>query len=241
MKVMTFNIQHCLDYKNNRINISLFSDTIKKYGADICGLNEVRGKGPLLGYSDQTRALGDSLKFNSYFAEAIKVKGKSPYGNALVTRYEIISCVTIPVPDPTDKSDKGSFETRCILNALLNVDNQKLRVLVCHMGLEASERVNAVKIICNLLDEITDPVILMGDFNSTPDDTVYAPLYDRLSDADVLSVNKGMATYPSYAPDKKIDYIFYRGLKCKDVETICEIISDHYPIIAEFEFLKNTD
>lgn len=236
MKVMTFNIQHCLDYKRKKINISLFSETVKKYGADICGLNEVRGKGPLIGYTDQINALGNNLGFNRYFAEAIKVKGTSPYGNGLVTVYDIISCETVPVPDPYDRSDDGCFETRCVLKALLNAGGKRLHILVCHMGLEVSERINAVKTICNLLDEITEPVILMGDFNSTPDDIVYRPLYDRLTDTDSLAEKKSMATYPSYAPDKKIDYIFYRGLTCKNVQTICEVISDHFPIIAEFEF-----
>ena len=75
MKVMTFNIQHCLDYKKNKINIPLFVDTIKQCGADICGLNEVRGIGHLFGYTDQTNALGDGLSFNRYFAEAIIVNG----------------------------------------------------------------------------------------------------------------------------------------------------------------------
>ena len=71
MKVMTFNIQHCLEYKKNKINIPLFAEKIKEYGADVCGLNEVRGKGSLFGYTDQTNALGNGLGFNRYFAHAI--------------------------------------------------------------------------------------------------------------------------------------------------------------------------
>ena len=109
-------------------------------------------------------------------------------------------------------------------------------MLVCHMGLEKSERINAVKTICDALDEITQPVILMGDFNTTPDDEVFTPIYDRLRDTDELAVNRGMATYPSDKPDVKIDYIFYRGLKCKGVETVRRVVSDHLPIIAEFDF-----
>ena len=59
-------------------------------------------------------------------------------------------------------------------------------------------------------------------------------IYDRFNDTDALSENKGAFTYPSYNPEKKIDYIFYKGLKCEYVKTIEEIASDHYPIIAEF-------
>ena len=235
MKVMTFNIQHCLDYKKNRINIPLFYKTIRNLGVDVCGLNEVRGKGKLLGYTDQTNAIGDGLGYNRYFAEAIKVKGTSPYGNALVTKYNIVSCETIKIPDPEDRNDKGSFESRCILRSILSVNNKDVCVLVCHMGLEPSERVNAVESICKIIDETDLPIILMGDFNTTPDNAVLNPIYERLNDTDVSADIKGLPTYPSFKPEDKIDYIFYRGIKCKSVNTYCEVVSDHLPIIAEFD------
>ena len=234
MKVMTFNIQHCLDYKKNKINIPLFVETIKQYGADICGLNEVRGKGNLFGYTDQTNALGDGLSFNRYFAKAIKVNGRGPYGNAVVSRYPLKSTETVMIPDPDDKNEDGCFETRCILKSVIDVDGKDVCVLVCHMGLENSERVNAVATLCRIIDEITTPLILMGDFNTTPDNEVLKPLYLRLNDTDLLADDMGAFTYPSYDPEKKIDYIFYRDLTCKNVTTVSEIVSDHFPIIAEF-------
>ncbi len=236
MRIMTFNIQHCLDYKRNKINIPLFADAIKEYGADVCGLNEVRGKGPLFGYSDQTNALGDRLGFRRYFAQAIKVGGTSPYGNAVVSRYAIKCAETVAIPDPDDKSEDGCFETRCALKAIIDVNGKDLCVLVCHMGLEYSERLNAVDTLCKLIDEIEMPLVLMGDFNTTPDSEELKPLYMRLKDIDDISEHKGIFTYPSYNPEKKIDYIFYRGMTCKKVSTITEVVSDHFPIIAEFEF-----
>lgn len=231
---MTFNIQHCLDYKRNKINIPLFVEAINKYGADICGLNEVRGKGHLFGYTDQTNALGDGLRFNRYFAQAIKVNGTGPYGNAIVSRFPFKATETILVPDPDDKNDDGWFESRCVLKSVIDVNGKDVCVLVCHMGLENSERVNAVKTICEILDKTDIPVILMGDFNTTPDNEVLKPIYKRLNDTDEIAQKKGAFTYASYKPEKKIDYIFYRGLTCKNVTTITEIISDHFPIIAEF-------
>ncbi len=234
MKVMTFNIQHCFEYKKNKINIPLFAETIRLNNADVCGLNEVRGKGSLFGYTDQTNALGDALCFNRYFAQAIKVNGKGPYGNAILSRFPLKETSTTIVPDPDDKNDDGWFETRCVLKAVISTDIGDVCFLVCHMGLEESERVNAVKTICGIADSIDLPVVLMGDFNTTPDDIVFKPIYERFKDTDEIAVNKALFTYPSYAPEKKIDYIFYKGLVCKKVETIEEIVSDHYPIIAEF-------
>lgn len=234
MNVMTFNIQHCLEYKKNKINIPLFAETIRLHNADVCGLNEVRGKGLLLGYSDQTNALGDCLSFNRYFAQAIKVNGKGPYGNAIVSRFPIKETETIIVPDPDDKNDDGWFETRCVLKAVISTDIGDVCFLVCHMGLEESERINAVKTICEISDSIDLPIVLMGDFNTSPENTVLKPIYERFNDTDAIAENKGVFTYPSYNPEKKIDFIFCKGLECKNVKTIEKVISDHYPIIAEF-------
>ena len=237
MKVMTFNIQHCLEYRKNKMNIPLFADKIKAYGADVCGLNEVRGKGSLFGYTDQTNALGDRLRFNRYFAQAIKVKGKGPYGNALLSRFPLKETSTTIIPDPDDKNDGGWFETRCVLKAVISTDIGDVCILVCHMGLEESERVNAVKTICEIADSTELPTVLMGDFNTSPEADVLKPIYERFNDTDEIAINKGCFTYSSVNPEAKIDYIFYRGLKCGSVKTIEEVVSDHYPIIAEFSLI----
>lgn len=235
MKVMTFNIQHCLDYKKQIIDIDLFVNTIKKYAPDVCGLNEVRGNGPVEGYTDQTNTLGDKLGWDRYFGEAIKVRKTSPYGNAIVSKYKFKSAETIKIPDPKFKFEHTSYETRCIIKAVAEINGEDICFLVCHMGLAKSERKNAVKTLCHLIDEITIPVVLMGDFNTEPDDKVLAPLFERLKDTDKTAQIKNLGTYPSDAPRIKIDYMLYRGLKCIHTETITEVVSDHLPIIAEFD------
>ena len=102
----------------------MFVDSIEKINPDICGLNEVRGEGPLEGYTDQANALGDGLGYNRYFAEAIKVEGTSPYGNAFVTKYPIKSAETVAIPDPEDKSEPTYYESRCVIKAIVEVDER---------------------------------------------------------------------------------------------------------------------
>ena len=242
MRIMTFNIQHALDYLNQKIDTDLFIKKIKEYGAEICGINEVRGEGPVEGYTDQTNAIADGLGFNRYFGEAIKVSGTSPYGNAFMTSYPVISAETILIPEPTEEyefdenSKRNYFERRCIIKAVVDVDSKDLCVIVTHMGLSDIERKNAVSALCKIIDETEIPLVLMGDFNTTPDDSVLVPLYERLSDTNEKSVNPTVSTYPSDSPEIKIDYIFYRGISCVRAQTVEEIISDHYPIIADFEY-----
>lgn len=235
LKVMTFNIQHALDYQKQIIDFNLFVNAIKKHGADVCGLNEVRGAGPVKDYTDQTNTIADGLGFHRYFGEAIKVQGTSPYGNAIVSKFPFKSVETIAIPDPAIKRGKLSFESRCVIKSILDFEGNDICFLVCHMGLNKSEQKNAVKAICKILDKTVVPVILMGDFNATPDNKVLKPIRKRLNDTDEFNLVKNYGTYPSDKPNVKIDYIFYRDLKCLKTETIKEIYSDHLPIIADFE------
>lgn len=230
---MTFNIQHALDYKNRIIDIDLFINAIKKHCADICCLNEVRGEGPIEGYTDQTNTIADRLDYERYFGEAIKVGGTSPYGNAIVSRFAFKSTETIAVSETDDRSEESNYEPRCVIKSVTEVNGKEICLLVCHMGLSNAERINAVETICSIIDSIDLPIILTGDFNTSPDSPVLKPLYKRLHDADTKSDKAGVFTYPSYAPEIKIDYIFYRGLECTYSEVITEIYSDHFPIIAE--------
>ena len=233
MKVMTFNVQHCLDYQNQVIDIPLFADFIREQDVDICGLNEIRGEGNWEGYTDQTNSLGGMLGYNRYFAEAIKVVGTNPYGNALLTRYPVKSAQVIHIPDPDERDEDVHYEHRCALRAILDVDGRDVLCVVCHMGLAKSEVAFAVKAVCDILDESSLPAVVMGDFNHTKDSGMLEGLFERLSDADELSEKAGVYTFPSYAPREKIDYILYRGFKCTSALVVERIVSDHFPIIAE--------
>lgn len=234
MRIMTFNVQHFRDYKNDRIDFDLFADFIREQNVDFCGLNEIRGDGPLKDYTDQTSTLADKLGFERYFGEAIKVKGSSPYGNAVICAKNIKSAETVKIPDPVFKFPWASYESRCIIRATAELDGAEIMLLVCHMGLVKSEKRNAVKEICRILDSSTLPCILMGDFNTTPENKLLHPIRKRMKDADALAEAKGYPTYPSDKPTEKLDYIFYRGLECTYCEAIKRVVSDHLPIIAEF-------
>ena len=235
MKVMTFNIQHALDFQKRVIDTGLFAHAIARHAADVCGLNEVRGAGPIEGYTDQTSTIGESLGFHHYFGEAIRVGGTSPYGNAIVSRMPFKSAETISIPDPADRSEEGRFESRCVVKAVINVQGVDICFLVCHMGLNPSERHNAVETICSILDSCDMPAVLMGDFNTTPDTSVLQPLRARMKDTTTEDSIPNAFTFPSDRPHIKIDYIFYRGLKCVKTITINQIYADHLPILAEFQ------
>ena len=134
------------------------------------------------------------------------------------------------IPDPLTRVEGRRYETRCILKARLACG---LTVAVVHVGLNRDEQACA---LCTLMEEIEDErFILMGDFNMTPDDPLLSPIRERLFDTALLS-DDPLLTFPSDAPDQKIDYIFTsRDLRVKNVCVPKWVVSDHRPCIIEIE------
>lgn len=232
IRVMSYNTQHCLNYLTRRIDFDLIADTIRACGADVVGLQEMRGKGVRADYEDQTAILAEKLGFHAYFARAILVKGENPYGNALLSRYPILSAETVPIPDPAEKVYGDSYETRCLLKAKLGVGTG-LDVLVTHFGLNPDEAENAVQTVVSHLPE--KACVLMGDFNVRPENPVLEPIRARLFDtAELFDAPK--LSWPSDTPRSKIDYLFAsRDLAVLDADIPPIVSSDHRPYVATIE------
>lgn len=229
MKIMTFNTQHCLNYLEQKIDFAVMAKAILDCGADIVGLNEMRDQGTHRDYTPQVDTLSALTGLPHFvFAKAIEFTGKGPYGNGLLSRYPILEAESIPIPDPEPRKYDGYYETRCVLKAKLAGG---ITVLACHFGLNPDEQENAVSTICQHL--AAEKCILMGDFNVLPEDPVLDPIRARMKDtADLFG--HPLLSFPSDAPDRKIDYIFVS----KDVEVLTAdipaiVASDHRPHTAE--------
>lgn len=231
MKIMSFNTQHCRNYITRTIDYRIMADTVLACGADVVGLNEMRGEGEAEGYERQTEIMSALTGLeHHYFAEAIQVNGPNPYGNALLSRVPIVHAETILVPDPDEKTRTGDmcYETRCLLKAKLA---NGLTVLVIHFGLNADEQRNAAATVLAHIE--AEKCILMGDFNVEPEDAVLAPIRARMKDAAAL-FDRSMLSFPSDAPDRKIDYIFVSPdieVTAADIPPL--VASDHRPHTAE--------
>ena len=137
------------------------------------------------------------------------------------------------IPDVT-KRVGDRYESRCIIKSEYDFDGKKLTVLNSHFGLGVGEDVNAVDTIIELLKQIEGPVVLMGDFNKTPDDVQIQRLSSIMTDSHRF-VGKEELTFTSDSPEIRIDYIFVRDAKVLDADTIKKVVSDHYAITAEIE------
>ena len=227
MRVMTFNVQHCLNYIENKIDFEIMAKTIIECGADVVGLNEMRDLGSDEEYQAQAEILAELCGMEHYyFAKAYEFPG-GPYGNAILSRIPIVKAETIAIPDPEPRGYDGYYEPRCILKAELEGG---ITVMVLHVGLNPDEKESAIAtVVKSLADE---RCILMGDFNMTPDDKTFTPIYQRMKDA-AEGFCEDKLSFPSIDPHCKIDYIFVsRDVVVENADVPDIVASDHRPHIA---------
>ena len=228
---MSFNTQHCRNYLTGEIDFEVMAKTILDCGADVVGLNEMRGEGPDAAYTAQMETLAARTGMQYAFAPAIYVPSKGPYGNGLLSKRPILSAKTVPIPDPVEKTPGGHYESRAVLKAELEGG---VTVLVTHFGLEPDEQANAVRTVAENLT--AEKCILMGDFNVTPENPVLKPIRALMQDAaDAFEAEK--LSFPSDVPDRKIDYIFAsRDARITVADIPAVVASDHRPHLATVIF-----
>jgi len=240
IRIMTFNIQHCQDSRillqENRkvIDPARMADVISGIGADICGLNEVRGLGKTAGYTAQAETLASLLGYHGVFGRSIYVNGTEPYGNGLVSRFPIRRMEVIPIPDPIIREEHAHGESRSVLRCELDI-GEGFAVYQSHFGLSPEEQEHAVALAHQLLSAEKLPAVLMGDFNMQPDNPLMVPLFrDFASANDRLA---GQFTFPSHNPSIMIDYIFANDkVTFRDCGIRTGIASDHLPVWADISF-----
>jgi endonuclease/exonuclease/phosphatase family metal-dependent hydrolase len=222
MKVMTYNVQHCLCEQTGQIDLCLFARLLLQSGADVIGVNEI--------YEDQARILAEKTDMNLHFAGAIHINGGF-YGNAVLSRLPIVSAGTVPVPDPPEKRYSGYYETRCAANCIIAAGRTDVQFVITHFGLNPDEQQNAAETVLSLLRP--ERSVLMGDLNVTPENPVLIPLRDRLTDA-ASAFEEPLLSFPAHAPDRRIDYIFVsKDITVAAADIPAVVASDHRPHTAE--------
>jgi endonuclease/exonuclease/phosphatase family metal-dependent hydrolase len=249
LKIMSYNIaggrsfEFGPDYRPIIHAEAQYGAYIKAQQPDVCGLNEVDYKLPRSGRVEMAKLIGDVAGYESAFAPAVSFINKygiGTYGNGFVSKHKIKLSETYPIPDPTDKTgdpENTYYESRAVLHALVEIGGKDIDVFVSHFGLAPSEAKNAVMTMTSLIKQAKNPVIVMGDFNLTPDSPILDPIRAVLTDTDNFYKGECNFTFPTDKPDIKIDYIFVsHELKVEEVKIPQVVAADHLPVTATVTF-----
>ncbi len=234
IKIASYNIRAGLDS-----SIESIAKAIVQLGPDVIEIQEIDESNVRNSYS-QTDLLKRLAQFDySYFCDATPYK-KGQYGHAILSKYPLKDPITIKLPKRRDKEDRVMCLTR------IELDNKKnILIAGAHFGL--NDNTEQIQYAMNTLQSWIkqEQIILLGDFNMTPDNPIYQTLtaYYR----EFISPPQNMYdTYPTPVPSKRIDYILTSkeysvcGSKLTNVfqDGIVnwDHLSDHYPLMIEIPY-----
>ena len=259
MRVMSFNLRSdfILDFKNRWDNRrELVYDIIKKYQCDIIGVQEVTNKM----FEDITGNVKDYYivgkpRSKKYFSER---------NNLFISKkHDIEEHKTFWLSKSPDKVGSQlwySLYPRICTTAVIQLeDNRRVRVYNTHLDcLLPQARDFGLKKLGQFIEKNRKvenlPVIVMGDFNATPNSKVIkkfaAGEYSTSRFVAVQEIKKElyekstMSSFKGKENGLHIDYIFVsEELEIVDVDIVKDNIngkypSDHYPLIADIRIKK---
>jgi endonuclease/exonuclease/phosphatase family metal-dependent hydrolase len=224
LRVLTYNIRSCHGI-SGIISPEAVAFTIAATGADIAGLQEVDFFNPRSGFTDQPRKIGKMLGMHAVFGPNVTRFLFIRFGNTVLSRYPVESSQNFPLPSTGEK--------RGLLRVRISLGHRAISFFTTHLGLNQSERMLQVREIMNIINSESEPLILTGDFNASPE----APEIKKIQ-ATLLSVDPAGAwsTFPSTLPRHKIDYIFFSShWRLRESKLYESLASDHLPLLGLLE------
>lgn len=239
IRIVTYNLEGV----SNFFKTSALAGVVKNINADFVFLTEsVAG---YVIYPNQPKFIASTGKY-----PYVLFKGNisiwtylEKMGNSILSRTPIYATVLKDLP----KIRKDS-ELRGIAVAKTKVNGREIVLICAHLsrGMHKDERIKQVEFLADFIkNNYADiPVILAGDFNTTPVETdVLKPVTDIMDDGFIYlaGVNKlsaaAGATIPSDKPNVKFDYIFLSKDKfnIKSFQVYPSVVSDHRPFVVDVE------
>lgn len=227
LRVLAYNIKHG-EGMDGAVDLERAAAVISALDPDVVALQEVDSAVERTNRLDQATVLAEVTGMHSAFGGFFDYQG-GRYGMALLSRYPLQSVENHRLPD--------GAEPRTALAVRIDPeeDGDEIIVVGIHLYATAEERSAQADCLLEIFRDVTTPIILAGDFNSTPDSEVMASF--RLDSWFIPDKGEDHLTFPSDAPEREIDYILYRPAERFEivrVDVIDEpLASDHRPVFME--------
>ena len=238
IRVATYNIHKGVQGlgPQRRLEIHNLGHAVEQFDADIVCLQEVRKENrkhakhfahwPQVPQADFLAPEGYEA---IYRTNAVTRHGE--HGNAMLSRWPVVS------HQHEDMSDHR-FEQRGLLHCEVRIHAVTVHVLVVHLGLIRASRVRQLDQLRHYVQREIDadaPLIVAGDFNEWG---VWVEKFMRRAGL-VSFAQARVPTFPSRLPLLQLDHVYARGMRPLSLHVpsgrIWGRMSDHLPLIAEFE------
>ncbi len=226
MKILSWNIWIDCDFNQ-------LKDFLTAVDADIIGLQEVKDDDPERDVIGFLTGLG----YQHVFARTEQEWGGKVYrhGPAIFSKFPIVR------PEIYFLDDK---DQRAAARADVEVNGKVLHVFSTHLiHTHQKPSTQQEAQVARLIEKLPpNHVVVMGDFNATPDSAAIQAMNDVLIDTDLVSNPtwsmhpEGCLTCNPQTVDTRLDYIFVsRDLKANSFMVGKSAASDHLPISINLE------
>lgn len=242
LKVITFNVKSFeMEDMSNQISFDVtpFADFLRDENADIIILNEMENRSSRQQregkYRDVVQELAEKLGMFGIFGYSYNLgnkKGDNPeenytycmnelYGNAILSKYPILSSHAVQLPRPSGSADqRGALVTEVVLPS-----GEIISVVATHLDHVGGQDEQAKALISEKIISGKVPTILAGDMNSSVSSSAMETVKSKF---DLIA-------------NTWVDYIFVSKGKWKKIsEYVKESgnLSDHDAMISEIELIK---
>lgn len=233
LKVMTYNLRF-----GELATIDQLAEHIKAFHPDFVALEEVdvntqRSLAPHQNGKDMLSELAGKTNMFGLYGKTIHFSN-GYYGIGILSKYPYINVTKIALPNT-----RPEIEPRVLLEALFEVGKKDtICFAATHLDV-TDEKTRELQAEC-----ITDhfksspyPVIIGGDFNAEPNSGVIKNIMTR----NWFDATDSAPTFPAWNPEVKLDYIYARpkkGWRLIRTQAVQSLLSDHLPIVAELEYIR---
>ncbi len=208
LRVGTYNVHYL---SNTAGDATAIADFLASKNLDVVGLQEVDKnvgrEGPV---QDQAKVLAEQLGWYYGYSAAIPL-GSGEYGNAILSKYPIVSYQTVSL-------SSGAEEQRVMGHAVIRVGGQQVNVLNAHLSFQEMNQTQITQ-IKNYVASL-DAYILTGDFSTAN--------FVNLAQIDGTMINNSATPFQTSVEDGAVDNIFVKSYGATPGVMAQSEYSDHH-------------
>jgi len=228
LRILAYNIHHGAG-NDEKLDLQRIAHLIRSLDPDLVALQEVDNRTERTGRRDQAAELGRMTGMAWAFGSFMDYQG-GEYGMAVLS--------ALPFADSTNHRLPEGPEPRSSLAIRVQLPDEADDLVFAgiHFYRTAEERMAQAGRLLEVLEPEEGPVILAGDFNSTPDSEVMGFIGETFA---IPDKGDDHFTFRSDRPDREIDFIVARPAERFTVvesRVIDEpVASDHRPLLLVVE------
>ncbi|MEP7763399.1 endonuclease/exonuclease/phosphatase family protein [Sanguibacter sp. 25GB23B1] len=208
------------------VDLDEIVEVIDGSGADVVALQEVSRGWVMGGGTDMATYLSEQLGMDYVFAPA----ADHQFGNVILWKRYLGDASAV---ERTGLPYGMGPQRRSAVSATFDMGGTQLRITSVHLQHRVQNTPTRIEQLETLLD--AEPVegayVLAGDLNAEPgwSETRLLERTGLVSAQDAAGDDTRL-TFPSHAPESRIDWVYGSGILFSEVEVLDTTVSDHLPI-----------